>query len=193
MLGTGYAEMLKYFQEEISTAKNQRNDATTWAMLGINRISPQNRNIDKNFTLFPGATAPFNQNEYEHIRVGNEAFAGISLENERAMIQQAIDRAGVGPAMIGMGAGAADKKGKFGSMGTLAVMQDTNSRTAHRTSDFRHSHIKLIGLVTDFYGFMGLGSKGSLFGVDDEIVHEALQDFLERRTPIPIRASNAAA
>src|ERR1700689_4694879 len=129
--GMGFAEMLKDNQEEVSTAKNQRNDAITWGILGLNRISPQNRNIDKNFQLFPGATAPFGKDEFEHFNVADGTIAGLSLQNEQSMIAQARERAGVGPAVAGMGAGQADKKGKFGSMGTLAVMQDSNTRVAH--------------------------------------------------------------
>jgi hypothetical protein len=191
--GMGMAEMGKDAQEEVSTAKNQRNDAITWGILGVNRISPQNRNIDKNFQLFPGATVPFREDEFEHYNVADAAMSGLSLQNEQAMIAQARERFGVGPAVAGMGAGSADKKGKFGSMGTLAVMQDSNTRVAHRLSGFRHSHVKLIGLVTDMYGAMGLGRKGSLFGLDDKLLEEALSDYLERKVRIPIRAATGSA
>jgi len=78
-------------------------------------------------------------------------------------------------------------------MGTMAVLQESNSRNNHRTSDFRHSHVKLIGLLTDMYGAMGLGRKGSLFGLDDKLLEEALSDFLERKVRIPIRAATASA
>lgn len=193
MHGTGFSTMLKDNQIEVSTAKNQRTDAITWGILGINRLSPQNKNIDKNFTLFPGACAPFGKDEFEHFDVGAPAMTGLSLQNEQAMIQQARERAGVGPAVAGAGTGSVNKKGQYGSMGTLAVMQDSNSRSSHRTSDFRHSHVKLIGLVTDMYGAMGLGRKGSLFGLDDQILEEALSDYLERKVRIPIRAATASA
>jgi hypothetical protein len=196
MNGTGYASMLKYSQEEISTAKNQRTDAITWGMLGINRASPMNKNIDRNFKIFPGAAVPFNKDEFEHYDVGNPMMGSLSLENEAAMIQQARERAGVGPAVAGQGAGGLMGRGRnaqYGSMGTLAVMQDSNTRVAHRTSDFRHAHVKLFGLLTDMYGAMGLGRKGSLFGLDDRLLDEALQDYLERRVKIPIRAATASA
>jgi hypothetical protein len=193
MLGRGYADMLKDAQEEISTAKNQRNDAITWGILGINRISPQNKNIDRNFKIYPGAGLPFGKDEFEHFDVGSPAMANLSLQNEEAMIRQASERAGVGPAVAGSGSGSFNKKGQYGSMGTLAVMQDGNTRANHRSSDFRHSHIRLIGLVTDMYGAMGLGRKGSLFGLDDKLLEEALADYLERKVRIPIRAATASA
>jgi hypothetical protein len=193
MNGRGFADMGSYFQDEISTAKNMRNDATTWAMLGLNRLSPQNRNVDKNMKVFPGATLPFGANEFEHYNVGNVDAGQLSMQNEQAMIQQARERFGVGPPVGGMGAGTTNKKGQFGSMGTMAVLQESNSRNNHRTSDFRHSHVKLIGLLTDMYGAMGLGRKGSLFGLDDKLLDEALSDFLERKVRIPIRATTASA
>lgn len=193
MLGRGYAEMLGDNQDEISTAKNQRNDAITWGILGINRISPQNKNVDRNFKIFPGVSMPFSKDEFEHYEVANPAMGGLSLQNEQAMIQQAQERAGVGPAIAGMGTGGPNKKGQYGSMGTLAVMQDSNSRTNYRTSDFRHSHVKLIGLLTSMYGAMDLGRKGSLFGLDEEKLRRALNDFLERKIRIPIRAATASA
>jgi len=192
MNGRGFAEIGQYFQDEISTTKNQRIDATTWGMLGLNRLSPQNRNIDKNMKVFPGATLPFGANEFEHFNVGSVDWGQLSMSNESSMIQQARERFGVGAPVMGMGAGTANKKGQFGSMGTMAVLQDGNSRNNHRTSDFRHSHVKLLSLLTDMYGAMGLGGKGSLFGLDDKLLDEALSDFLERRMRIPVRAQTAS-
>jgi len=190
--GRGYADIGEHAQEEVSTAKNQRNDAITWGILGLNRVSPQNRNIDRNFTITPGMAMPYGKDEFEHYEVANPAMSAISLQNEGAMIQQAKERFGIGPAVSGMGAGSSGKKGQYGSMGTIAVMQDSNTRSSHRQSDFRFSHVKLGGLYTDFYGFMGLGRKGSVFGLDDDILAEALRDFIDRKLRVPIRAATAS-
>ena len=194
MNGRGLADVGRDAQEEISTTKNQRIDATTWGILGVNRISPMNKNIDRNFKIFPGIGLPFAKDEYEHISVAEPAMHAVSQQNEQMMIQQARDRFGIGPAVAGAGSGGpVDKRGRFGSMGTFAVLQDANTRVAHRTSDFRHSHVKLFGLLTDMYGAMGLGRKGSLFGLDDELLTESLADYLERKVRIPIRAATASA
>jgi hypothetical protein len=190
--GMGFAEMLKNGQEEVSTAKNQRNDAITWGILGINTISPQNRNIDRNFTLWPGICLPMPADDFSHHEVANPAMSGVSLQNEQAMIQMVKERAGVGPAITGAGAGSANKKGQFGSMGTMSVLAQGNSRNDHRQSDFRHSHVNLMSLLTDFYGFLGLGRKGEAFGLDDKLLEEALQDYLQRKLRIPIRAATAS-
>lgn len=190
--GRGYAEIGGDAQEEVSTAKNQRNDAITFGILGVNTIDPQNRNVDRNFTITPGMFIPAASGTFDHHEMANPAMAGLSLQNEAAMIQQAKERFGIGPAVSGMGAGSSNKKGQFGSMGTIAVMQDSNTRSAHRQSDFRYAHIKLGGVYTDFYGFLGLGRKGSIFGLDDKILDEALQDVLDRKLRVPIRAATAS-
>jgi hypothetical protein len=190
--GKGFAKMLAGFQEEISTAKNQRTDAITYGMLGVNTIDSQNRNVDRNFVLWPGMFIPAKKDSFQHYEMASSALAGLSLQNEQAMIQQAKMRAGVDPAIRGMGAGGTNKKGQFGSMGTLTTMQDGNSRNDHRTSDFRHSHVKLIGLIVDFYGFMGLGSKARLAGLSEKYLSAALEDHLSRTLKTSMRAANAS-
>ena len=190
--GKGFAQMLKYNQEEVSTAKNQRNDAMTWGILGINTLSPQNKNIDRNMKIWPGIMLPVDPAHFEHHEVANPAMHAMSLQNEQAMIVQAQNRAGIAPAVAGAGAGTVDKKGKYSAMGTMAVMQDSNTRSAHRQSDFRHSHVKLGGLITDFYGFMGLGRKGTIFGIDERLLDQVLADVLERKVRIPMRAATAS-
>jgi hypothetical protein len=197
MLGQGYAQMLEPYQEEISTVKNQRIDATTFGILGINRISPANKNIDKYFQLYPGAAAPFAKDEFEHISIGEPSMVSLSIENEQMMLQQAHDRSGVGPAVAGSGSGTVQQKGKgmmmYGSMGTLAVLQDNNTRINYRSSDFRHSRVALASLLVSMYGAFGTGGRGELFGIDDALLAEALDDFLEHRVRIPIRAATASA
>lgn len=175
----GFAEMLKDYQTELSTAKNQRADAITWGILGINTLDPQNLNIDRNFTITPGMALPVSADQFNHHSVAEAAMAGLSLQNEEALYAQAKQRAGVGPPIMGAGAGSTNKKGQFGSMGTLAVLQAGNSRDAHRTSGFRHSSVRLFSLLTDFYGMMGLGP-------------EAIKDYLERKMQIPVRAADAS-
>jgi len=109
------------------------------------------------------------------------------------MIAQARERFGIGPAVAGAGAGQMDKKGRYQTGATFMALSDGNTRVNHRTSDFRHSHVKLFGLLTDMYGAMGLGRKGSLFGLDDKLLGEALNDYLERKVKIPMRAATASA
>jgi hypothetical protein len=135
---------------------------------------------------------PVAKDDFQHYEVANPAMHAVSLQSEAAMIQQARDRAGIGPAVAGSGTGSTSKKGGYSAMGTLATMQDSNTRASHRQSDFRYSHVKLCGLLTDFYGFLGLGRKGSVFGLEDKLLQEALDDFVGRKLRIPIRAATAS-
>jgi len=162
-------------------------------ILGINRISPNNKNIDRYFKLYPGAAQPFGKDEFEHIDVGNSSMVQASAENETMMIQQAHDRAGISPAVAGSGTGSFNKKGIYGSMGTLAVMQDSNTVTNYRQSDFRHARVKLATKLVKMYGAFGYGDQGTMFGIDEDILKEALEDFLGRKVHIPIRAATASA
>lgn len=191
--GRGFPDILEHYQEEISTAKNQRNDTITVSMWGINTVDPSNKNLGPNFRLAPNVFLPVKKDQFMHYDVGNVAFAGLSLQNEQTMVAQAKERAGVGPAISGASAGGMNKKGGYGgAMGTLSVMQDGNSRNDHRTSDFRHSHVAAMSILTDFYGFLGLGRKGNTYGLDDEILEQALDDYLSRKMRIPTRAASAS-
>jgi hypothetical protein len=182
--GIGYAKMLKYYQEEASTGKNQLTDAITFGILGVNTVDPQNKNLDRNFTLNPGKFLPVKKDSFQHYDMAEPAMAGLSLQNIAQTIQQAKSRAGVDPPIGGTQVGTTDKKGKYGSMGTMAILQTSNSRSAHRTSGFRHSSVKLYSMVTDFYGAMELG--------DTDAVKEALSDYVKRKIRIPVRAADAS-
>lgn len=182
--GRGYAQMLRYFQDEGSTAKNQLNDAITFGTLGINTVDPQNKNLDRNFTLNPGTFLPVKRDSFQHYDMAEPAMAGLSLQNIAQTIQQAKARAGVDPPMGGTAVGQTNKKGQYGSMGTMAVLQTSNSRSAHRTSGFRHSSVKLYSMVTDFYGMLDLG--------DTDLVKQALADYIKRELNIPVRAADAS-
>ena len=191
--GKGFAKMLNGFQEEISTAKNQRNDAITYGTLGVNTVDLQQcKTIDRNFTLNPGMFIPAKKDAFQHYEMANAALAGLSLQNEAAMIQQAKMRAGIDPSIRGMGAMGTNRKGQPNAMGTLSELQDGNSRNDHRTSDFRHSHVNLAGLIVDFYGFMGLGSKAKVAGLSEQLLSKALEDHLDRTLKISMRAATAS-
>lgn len=188
--GRGYAEMLDNSQQEVSTQHNQRIDARTMAITGILRSS--NPNLDKNLQVYPFCIIPAAKDELEHIKPVQDIGDG-GITDEELTLRLAAERAGVGPAVAGMGAGGPTKKGQYGSMGTLAVMSDGNTRVNHRISDFRHAHVKILTLVTKMYGKMGTGGRAKLFGLDEGLLNQALKDFLDKKIRIPIRAATASA
>jgi hypothetical protein len=187
--GRGYAELLWNAQEEISTAHNQRTDARTMAITGIFRTS--NSALDKDISVYPFCMIPAQKDELELLKNQTDIGDG-GLEDEIHTLQLASDRAGISPAMSGLGTGVLNKKGQYGSMGTLAILSLSDSRTSHRVSDFRHSHISIIDLCTAMYGKFGTGQRGSLFGLDDAILREALADYTDGKIRIPVRAATAS-
>lgn len=196
--GRGYADMLEHAQDEASTIHNQGIDATTMGMLGINTVDPAGgSSLDRHIQIYPSAIVPLKKDSFMHYDVGNPSMTAMSAQREAAILQLIEQRTGIGPAVAGMGSGQGKVGSKgnvqYGSMGTLAVMQDSNSRVNHRTSDFRHAHVQMASMLTELYGTFGLGRPGSLFGLDDDLLSQALSDFVESRIRIPIRAATASA
>lgn len=196
--GPGYAEMLENAQDEVSTVHNQGIDATTMGMLGINTVDPAGgSSLDRHIQIYPSSIVPLKKDSFMHYDVGNSNMTAMSAQREASILQLIEQRTGIGPAIAGMGSGQGKTTPKggiqYGSMGTLAVMQDSNSRVNHRTSDFRHAHVQLATMLTELYGIFGLGRPGSLLGLDDGLLSEALADFVQSRIRIPIRAATASA
>ena len=187
--GIGLAEMLSNAQEEVSTQHNQRIDARTMAITGI--IRSGNYNLDKNIKIYPFCILPGEKDEIEMLKNPMDIGDG-GIQDEEMAIRLADERAGVGPSIQGMGTGSVNKKGQYGSQGVLATMTEGNSRTNNRTSDFRHAHVKIVSLCTAMYGKMGTGRRGSMFGLNEDLLKEALDDYANHRVRIPIRAATAS-
>lgn len=187
--GRGYADMLESYQSGVTTQHNQRIDARTMAITGIIRSS--NPDLDKNIKVYPFAIIPGEKDEVEILKNQMDIGDG-GMADEEMLLRLADERAGVGPAIMGMGTGSVNKKGQYGSMGTLAVMQDSNSRVNLRLSDFRYTHIKILNLCTKLYGKMGVTNAEQMFGEDASILNEALEDYAKGNIKIPIRAATAS-
>lgn len=187
--GRGYADMLEADQVGISTGRNQRIDARTMAITGIIRSS--NENFDKNIKVYPFCVIPGDKDETELLKNPIDLGTG-GIEEEQWLLKTADDRAGVTQAIMGMGAGSVNKKGQYGAAGTLALLQDGNTRNNLRVSDFRYSHIKLISLCTKVFGKFGVHNIEDNFGKDADLLKEALSDFYHNHIKIPIRATTAS-
>jgi hypothetical protein len=187
--GRGYADMLESYQSGTSTQHNQRIDARTMAITGIIRSS--NPDLDKNIKVYPFAIIPGEKDEIEMLK-GQVDIGDGGMADEEMLLRLADQRAGVGPAISGMGTGSQNKKGQYGSMGTLAMLQFGNSRDNIRTSDFRYTHIKIIDMCAKLYGKMGVMDAEQMFGEDAAILNEALEDYAKGNIKIPIRATTAS-
>lgn len=190
--GHGYSELLETYQEEISTIHNQRLDNATVANIRALRVSPRARAIDGNCELYPGALFVAEKDEIEAIQIGD--VYGSTFQNEQLTLELVQQRAGVSPAVAGMGTGSMMKKPQvYSSQGTLAVMQENNSVVGFATSEFRHAHVILGGALVQLYSAFGTHGKEAMFGLDAERLASALTKYGQQRgLHIPIRAATGS-
>src|SRR6267142_3642575 len=71
MYGRGFAEILEWYQEEVSTIHNQRNDNATAANTRMLRVSPRARNLDSNFEVYPIALLIGEKDDIEAIPIAD--------------------------------------------------------------------------------------------------------------------------
>jgi hypothetical protein len=191
MYGHGYSELLSIYQEELSSTHNQRLDNATVANTRALRVSPRARSLDSNFELYPSALLVGEEGDVESIQIGD--VYPSTFKNEEMTLSLVARRAGISPAVSGSGAGGVMRRpAVYSSMGTLAVMQEANSRTGHATSEFRHAHVMLGSLLTSMYGKFGTFGKESVFGLDAGNLRRALEEFNAHRLRIPIRAATGS-
>jgi len=190
MYGHGFAELLERYQEELSTVHNQRLDNATIANTRMLRVSPRAITLDSNIEIYPSALLRGEKDDLESIAIGDVYES--AFENEQVTLAHAQSRAGISPAISGEGSGSVSKKGGYSSAGTLAVMQESNSRVNLEVSDFRHAHVQLGSLLTALYGKFGTGGKEKMFGIDSDKLEAAFKEFNEHRLRLPIRAATAS-
>jgi len=192
MYGHGMAELLERYQEELSTVHNQRLDNATAANTRALRVSPRARNLDSNVELYPMALLVGEKDDFEAIQIAD--VYNSSFENETVTLAHVQSRAGIQPAISGSGGGGplSKKTGVYSAMGTLATMQESNSRVNLEASDFRHAHVKLGSLLTAMYGKYGVGDRAKIFGLDADALKSAFKEYDKHRLAIPIRASTAS-
>jgi hypothetical protein len=192
MYGHGMAELLERYQEELSTVHNQRLDNATAANTRALRVSPRARNLDANVELYPMALLVGEKDDIEAIQIAD--VYPSSFENETMTLGLVQSRAGISPAISGSGGGGplSKKTGAYSAAGTLAGMQESNSRVNLEASDFRHAHVKLGSLLTAMYGKYGVGDRAKIFGLDSDALKSAFKEYNNNRLAIPIRASTAS-
>ncbi len=191
MYGRGFGKMLEWYQEEISTIHNQRNDNATAANTRMLRVSPRARNLDANFEIYPFSLLVGEKDEIEAIPIADVYQS--SFQNEEMALRHVQARAGVAPSIAGSGQGGVQKKsGMYSAMGTLASMQEGTTRTNLEVTDFRHAHVTLGSLLARTYAKFGVGEKGEIFGTEATRLESALAAVAENKLRIPIRAATAS-
>jgi hypothetical protein len=191
MYGRGFAKILEWYQEEISTIHNQRNDNATAANTRMLRVSPRARNLDSNLEIYPFSLLVGEKDEIEAIPIADVYQS--SFQNEEMALRHVQSRAGVAPSIAGSGQGGMKQRPNvYSSMGTLAAMQEGTTRTNLEVTDFRHAHVTLGSLLARMYAKFGPGAKAEIFGLDANRLRQALEAVKTNHLKIPIRAATAS-
>jgi hypothetical protein len=188
--GRGFCEMLRDYQEEISAIHNRRGDASTAANTNIFRFAP-GQQLDAQFSIFPMAGITAEKDGFEVIPLGRTA--NETIKDEQLVLQEATDRAGVGPSSSGQGAGTVNKKGSYSAMGTFAVMQEGNTRANLNVTEFRQSHYSFGRLALLYYAHFGVPDRDiKALGKMGSVLEKALENVKQGRIIIPIRAATGS-
>lgn len=189
-LGYGLAEMLKGYQDEISTIHNQRTDAGTLNNTTAFRIN-KNSKLRSILTFYPGVMVPADPQEIERLDTSNPYATNTDSENLTSSYAQ--QRTGIDPAIGGAGGGIVNpKRGVYSAQGTFAVMQQQNNRTSLRTSDMRNAHTRAGDKIAKIYAQFGIGSKVRGYGTDAELLSKAFRYLASGKLGILIRPSSAS-
>lgn len=191
LLGYGFAKMLKFYQEEVTTGHNQRNDNRTLGNTSIVAVGRNNK-LDANISVFPMATLPVNPDEFTVAQLGVPY--PTSVQEEELTIQLAKSRCGVDPPGQGSGGGITNpKKGNvYSAMGTFSIMQSGNRRVNVNITDFRYIHLKMGRKFGRMYSHFGVGDRLQKLGNDAKFLKMALENIRTGRLDLPIKAATAS-
>lgn len=187
--GYGFCETLEMFQEEISQAHNQDNDNRTISNTRVWRVDPDSK-LHQGYRVYPGAMIPADKDEIEPLMHGEVSQMG--MDKERMSIELSERRSGVSPPQQGMGSGVMSKRGIYTAQGTMALIQEGNTRTDLNITDIRYAHTRLGRLLCNLYAHFGIGDRAKLFGDLGPKVEMALAAFKDKKIALPIYASTSS-
>jgi hypothetical protein len=188
--GFGFCEMLKDYQEEVSAIHNRRGDASTLSNTNLIRAG-EGTQLDSNFSIYPNALVTGAEGTIEVIPLGRNA--NETIKDEQQTLNLATDRAGVGPAASGAGAGAPGKKGQYSAMGAFPILQEGNTRANLNVTEFRTSHYILGRKKLLYDSHFGISKENmAALGKQAKYLEMALKNYRERRINLPIRAATGS-
>lgn len=193
--GQGFCEVIFPFQEGASETYNGYRDNQTVANTRIWRVHPDSK-LHQGYRIYPSAMLPGEDGEIEPLAHGD--VSTVNLDELRLLLELAERRSGVSPPQQGMGAGVmTGKRGIYSASGTLALMQEGNSRKDLNVSDMRDAHVRLMRLISFQYGTMGLESRFmdkrlALFGSKGPQIKEALRRIAKGEMGLPCYATTAS-
>ena len=190
IFGSGFAEALGSFQEEISETHNHRKDAEIVANCSMLRVSPDSK-LNAGYRIFPGVMLPAEQGEVEPLQFGQPS--SITIDDERLTLDLAQQRSGVSQAQQGLGAGTMSKRGVYTAMGTMSLLQEGNNRTSLNVADLRYAHMKLGRLLIKQYGEDAVKSKFTCFGDEKAtLIMAALKAFDNKQLALDVGGASAS-
>jgi hypothetical protein len=194
--GYGFAEILFDFQEGASETYNGFRDNQTVVNTRVWRVAPDSK-LNAGYRIYPSAVLPAEKDEIEAL--GHGELSPINIDDLRLLLDLAERRSGVSPPQQGYGAGVTTgRRGVYTAMGTLALMQEGNSRKDLNVSDMRDAHTRLMRLVTKLYGTFGKqndfhnAKRLGIFGKKAVNIRAAIDEIVGGRLALPVYASTAS-
>lgn len=188
--GTGYAQMLRAYQKELSQNSNWRTNNRNFAMLGIFRVDPDSK-LSSILQLYPGVMIPAREGNVERIQGG--ADVGYNNDADNFIMGCAKERAGVDPAIGGAGGGVVNpKRGIYSASGTSMILMQQNNRNNLRMSDMRSAHVRMAIKLMDMYSTFGIGNKLGKYGDNAETLKKAMDKYKEGTLGFRLRPTTAS-
>jgi hypothetical protein len=188
--GTGYAEMLRSYQKELSQNSNWRTNNRNFAMLGIFRIDPDSK-LSSILQMYPGVMVPAKEGQIEKLQSGSSV--GENNDADAFIMSCAKERAGVDPAISGTGGGLVNnKRGIYSASGTSMMLIQQNNRNNLRMSDMRSAHVKIAIKLLQMYADFGIGAKLKKYGNNSATLKAALAAFKSNSLGLRLRPTTAS-
>jgi hypothetical protein len=188
--GTGYAEMLRAYQRELSQNSNWRTNNRNMAMLGIFRIDPDSK-LSSVLQMYPGVMIPAKDGAVEYFKPG--ADLGYNNDADNFIMSCAKERAGVDPAISGSGGGMVNnKRGIYSASGTSMMLIQQNNRNNLRMSDMRSAHVRIAIKLMEMYSNIGIGKKLGKYGDNTETLKKAFTAYQSGTLGFRLRPTTAS-
>lgn len=188
--GTGYAQMLRTYQKELSQNSNWRTNNRNFAMLGIFRVDPDSK-LSSVLQMYPGVMIPAKDGAVEYFKTG--ADVGYNNDADSFIMSCAKERAGIDPAIGGTGGGIVNnKRGIYSASGTSMMLIQQNNRNNLRMSDMRSAHVRIAIKLTQMFSNFGIGTKLAKYGDNSEILKKALEAYKSGSLGFRLRPTTAS-
>jgi hypothetical protein len=188
--GTGYAQMLRSYQKELSQNSNWRTNNRNFAMLGIFRVDPDSK-LSSVLQMYPGVMIPAKEGAVEQLKQPQSV--GENNDADSFIMSCARERAGIDPAIGGTGGGIVNnKRGIYSASGTSMMLIQQNNRNNLRMSDMRSAHVRIAIKLTQMFAEFGIGTKLKKYGDNADSLKKAFDAFKSESLGFRLRPTTAS-